>query len=86
MVLLEQMIRTGRFSEFVGEILSIHNEETEEKVLWEFWCHKVFDMTYQEFLNKSKGTTSKASEKPSQEILEATVMESRDILNSFCPS
>jgi hypothetical protein len=86
MVLLEQMIRTGRFSEFVGEILSIHNEETEEKVLWEFWCHKVFDMTYQEFLNKSKVTTSKASEKPSQEILEATVMESRDILNSFCPS
>ena len=86
MVLLEQMIRTGRFSEFVEEILAIHNEETEEKVLWEFWCHKVFDMTYQEFLNKSKGTTSKASEKPSQEILEATVMESRDILNSFCPS
>lgn len=86
MVLLEQMIRTGRFSEFVGEILTIHNEETEEKVMWEFWCHKVFDMTYQEFLNKTKGTTSKASEKPSQEVLEATVMESRDILNSFCPS
>lgn len=86
MVLMEQMIRTGRFSEFVKEILAIHNEETEEKVMWEFWCHKVFDMSYQEFLNKSKETTSKASEKPSQEILEATVMESRDILNSFCPS
>ena len=86
MELLQQMIRTGRFSEFVEELLTIHNEETEEKVLWEFWCHKVFDMTYQEFLNKTKGTTSKASEKPSQEILEATVMESRDILNSFCPS
>lgn len=86
MELLQQMIRTGRFSEFVEELLVIHNEETEEKVLWEFWCHKVFDMTYQEFLNKTKGTTSKESEKPSQEILEATVMESRDILNSFCPS
>ena len=83
---LQQMIRTGRFSEFVEEILVIHNEETEEKVLWEFWCHKVFDMTYQEFLNKTKGTTSKESEKPSQEVLEATVMESKEILNSFCPS
>lgn len=86
MEMLQQMIRTGRFSEFVEELLVIHNEETEEKVLWEFWCHKVFDMTYQEFLNKTKGTTSKESEKPSQEVLEATVMESRDILNSFCPS
>ena len=86
MELLQQMIRTGRFSEFVEEILVIHNEEIEEKVLWEVWCHKVFDVTYQEFLNKTKGTTSKTSEKPSQEILEATVMESRDILNSFCPS
>ena len=86
MELLQQMIRTGRFSEFVGEILAIHNEETEEKVMWEFWCHKVFDMTFQEFVNKSKGTTTRTEEKPSQEILEATVMESRDILNSFCPS
>lgn len=86
MVLLEQMIRTGRLSEFVAELLEIHNEETEEKVLWEFWCHKVFDMTFQEFLNKTKGTTPKAYEKPSQEVLEETVMESKEILNSFCPS
>lgn len=86
MELLQQMIRTGRFSEFVEEILAIHNEETEEKVLWEFWCHKVFNMTYQEFLNKTKGATSKETAKPSQEVLEATVMESKEILNSFCPS
>ena len=86
MELLQQMIRTGRFSEFVEEILVIHNEETEEKVLGEFWCHKVFDMTYQEFLNKNKGATPKESAKPSQEVLEATVMESKEILNSFCPS
>lgn len=86
MELLQQMIRTGRFFEFVEEILAIHNEETEEKVLWEFWCHKVFDMTYQEFLNKANGATSKETAKPSQEVLEATVMESKEILNSFCPS
>lgn len=86
MVLLEQMIRTGRFSEFVDEFISIHNEETEEKTMWEFWCHKVFDMSYQEFLNKAKGTTSNGAEKPSDEVLEATVMESMEIINSFCPS
>lgn len=86
MVLLNQMIKTGRFAEFVEEILVIHNEETEEKVMWEFWCHKVFDMTFQEFMNKAKGATSRTAEKPSQEVLEATVMESKEILNSFCPS
>lgn len=79
------MIHVGRFSEFVGEFISTYNEETEEKAMWEFWLHKVWDMNYKEFLDKSK-RTSKGAERPSQEVLKETVMESRDILNSFCPS
>lgn len=86
MELLNQMIRTSRLSDFVDELITIHNEETEEKTMWEFWCHKVFDMSYQEFFEKAKGTKPKESEKPSDEVLKETLMESKEILNSFCPS
>ena len=86
MELLNQMIRTGRFFEFVDEFITLHNEETEEKTMWEYWLHRVSDMSFAEFLEKNKGTTTETETKPSQEVLEKTVMESREIINSFCPS
>lgn len=86
MKLLDQMLRTGRFYEFVCEFITIHNEEKEEQVMWEYWCHKVFDMSYADFLNKVKGEKSKTENRPSQEVLEATVLESKEIINSFCPA
>lgn len=70
----------------MDEFITLHNEEEEEKTMWEFWLHRVADMTFSEFLDKAKGTTKETANKPSQEVLEATVMESMEIINSFCPS
>lgn len=88
MPLLTQMVKGRRLTEFVNEFIKIHNEELEAQTQWEFWLHKVFDMTYQEFLSKIDGQTNNeaaSKEALSKQELESIVKESWGTLNSFCP-
>ena len=84
MILIGQMIRARRLSEFVNEFIQIHNKETEESVTWDVWLHKVFDMNYQEFVDKT--SKKESTEQLSDDVLKATVNESMGIINGFCPS
>lgn len=84
MVILDKMILTRRFTEFVRELLKIKNEEMIDQARWEVWLHKIFDMEFGEYLSRLDGAT--AEEIPKDEVLEATVRESMGIMNGFCPS
>ena len=85
MIILDKMILTGRFTEFVREFVKIKNEEMVDQTRWEFWLHKVFDMSFREFLAKSENETETNEVLP-DEVLQATVQESMGIINDFCPS
>lgn len=83
MSLIDGMITTGRLTEFVDEIVGIHNEEEEERVLYEVWLHKVFDKGFDEFresIGKENNTAA-----PTQEDIANTIRGSKDLLNSFVP-
>lgn len=86
MILFNQMIRTRRLAEFVNELLAMHNKETEEQAAWDYWLHRIYDMTYPEFLSR---ITAKSGTEPtnalSEQELESIVMDSWGTLNSFCP-
>lgn len=84
MVILDKMIRAGRFTEFVREVLKIRNEEMLDKARWEFWLHRIFDMSFDQYVAKLDGTET--GEVLPDEVLEATVKDSMGIINSFCPS
>lgn len=75
------MIRTVRFHEFVGEIINIRNEETEDQALWEFWLHKDFEQSFSEFLEAAKQSNEPEA---TEEELTAIVKQSAEIL-SFVP-
>lgn len=88
MILLGQMIRSRRLTEFVGEFIRIHNKEIEEQTTWDVWLHKVFDLSYQDFLSKINTKTSTETDKknePTAQELESIVKDSWGTLNSFCP-
>ena len=85
MVILDKMILTRRFTEFVRELLKIKNEEMIDQARWDVWLHKIFDMEFSEYLSKLDNGAS-TEEVPKDEILEATVKESWGIINDFCPS
>lgn len=74
-LLLDGMISTGRFEEFVFEFLKLESEEKE----WEFYLHKVFDKTFADF------KTSVEMRPQSKENLETTIRNSNSILQNFIP-
>lgn len=83
---MDKMILTMRFTEFVNEVVKIKNEETKEQTEWEFWLHKVFNMTYQEFIGTVNRTNGVEESVASDEELATIVVESKGIINGFCPS
>jgi hypothetical protein len=84
MVLLDQMIITGRLEEFVNELIHIHNEEKEDQSLWEIWLHRIFDKNFAEFKNSLSGHHETAA--PTSEELKSIAMDSKSILAGFVPN
>lgn len=84
MLLLDQMIRVGRLTDFVNELVDFRNAEEEDKVLWEFWLHKVYGMTFEEFRNTLKDNQNPKAA-PTQEEVKSIVMDSMNTLASFVP-
>ena len=83
MILLDKVIQSGRLTEFVREFIQIRNDELIDQTRWEYWLHRVFDMSFSDFIDQSTAT---GSEEISDAKLARTVDESLRITNSFCPS
>lgn len=77
-LLLDEIIRNNRFSEFVSEMMKSENEHQ----TWEFYLHKIFDKSYSDF-KESLGTVESTT--PSKADLEATLKSSENILSNFMP-
>lgn len=75
-IFVDSMISNGRFSDFVECIWESENEKRN----WEFFLHKVHDVSYSEFLERISGNHSEPIEP-----IETTVKNSAEILNGFIP-
>ena len=84
MIILDRMIRAGRFAEFVQEVMRIRNKEMMDQARWEYWLHRVFEMSYENYL--AMFDNADREETLPEEVLTATVEESMGIINDFCPS
>lgn len=60
----------------------MHNDETEEKTMWEFWLHKVHELSFADFVKKMKMQTTEPETIP-EEQLEQITKASMEILNDF---
>lgn len=65
------------------ELVQLHNEEMEDKTLWEIWLHRIFDKTFAEF-KKSLGEATETAA-PTQEEIKSIAMDSMNILAGFVP-
>lgn len=88
--LMRLYIEQGRFGELVNDIIVSENKrrsdaskEMEEKTLWEYWLHRVYEMSYQDYRNTLNNINS-TDVAPSVD-LEKAVAESAQILNNFTP-
>lgn len=77
-LLLDEVILNNRFCDFVIEIMTSENE----RKTWEFYLHKVFDKSYEDF----KSSLGSIQDKKTQETdLETTILNSKNTLNNFKP-
>lgn len=88
---MDRMICSGGFFDFVRDIIKTYNkeqkernEEFQDRVLWEFWLHRVHNMDYSEFLQKTKNRDSETEYVP-KETLGKIVKDSAEMMKSFCP-
>lgn len=77
--LLNGYIQTLRFHEFVNNFIKQKNEDDR----WEFFLHKVWDKSYNEFCTEQQ--TAQDLRNMSGVAMETTVKESMSILGNFNP-
>lgn len=73
---IDTMLSNGTFSEFVGTVWELEAE----KKNWEFFLHKVYGVSYGDFLNSLETNNSEPIEP-----IETTVKNSAKILSGFIP-
>lgn len=81
-ILLDNFISIGSCEAFILDFIKFRIEELQDKQEWEFFLHKVFDMTWEEF--KKSITTPNTEDK--QIDLGATLIKSKNMLNDFTPT
>lgn len=80
-LVLDDMIRLNQLHEFVLEIFDTIYEEKKEEYRWEFYLHKVFDKSWEEYVRLCDNSTE--SHSMSNEEVKNVVDSSRDILDLF---
>lgn len=80
--LLQQMLRTGQLCDFISELISIKNEQETDKMRWECWLHKIYDVSYEDFLWTCKPPQTSETNKND---IEATVKSNFEMMENFHP-
>lgn len=84
MPLLNQLLQAGQFSSGIDELIAICNEELEEKTAWEFYLHRVFDQSFEEFREQARPPQeSQNLQQYDNRYVETTIQKSKGILKKF---
>ena len=81
---MDGMIQTGRFVEFVVNLVETVNKEKSDDSAWDFYLHKVWDnITFADF--KADLENNIKNQTMSEQSIETTVQNSMNILKNFNP-
>ena len=80
---MDGMIQTGRFFFFVRSFCKEIHKEEEEKTLWEFYIHRVFEGSFNDF--RAGIENDKKNRSMSEQAMETTIKHSMNILKNFSP-
>jgi hypothetical protein len=80
---MDGMIRAGRFSYFVKSFWTEIHKEEDEKTLWEYYIHRVFEGSFNDFREEIEN--DKKNRSISDHDMEATIKHSMNILQNFSP-
>ena len=80
---IDGMILSGRFDEFVASLWNTANKEKDEETRWQYFLHKVFEGSFEDFNNTLKDNSE--HQNMSERTIETTMKHSMSILQNFNP-
>ena len=80
-LLIDQLILTNGLDKFIDDLFKFMEEEKQEQTKWEFFLHKIYDMSWKQFCNKIEFENDVEND---VDIVE-TLNNSKNILNNFTP-
>ena len=80
---IDGMILSGRFLEFVRSFWNNYHEEKNEEKSWEFYLHRVFEGSFESFMEKQKNDAEHRN--LSERTIETTIIHTNSILRNFNP-
>lgn len=83
-LILDDFIRLQQLHDFVLEILKTIAEEKAHDARWQYYLHKVFDMSFEEYVQKCEQPQNQEKEMSNQEIGNV-INESKMMLDGFVP-
>ena len=83
-LIMDEFIRLQQFHDFVYEILKTIAEEKVHNARWEFYLHRVWDMSFEEYVRRCEQPEQGGQYMTNEEIGNV-VNDSRDMLKGFVP-
>ncbi len=84
MPLLNQLLQAGRFSGGIDDLIALRNEELEERTAWEYYLHRIFDQSFEEFREQAKPPQELQNlQQYDSRYVETTIEKSKGILQKF---
>lgn len=80
-LILDEMIRLQQLHEFVATISAKISEEKQEEIMWEYFLHKVFGKSFDEFVNETEA--KKNEHEMGNEEIKNVIADSKSILDGF---
>ena len=81
---MDDMIRIGQLYEFSVTILQMIVDEKTEKIRWEYYLHKVWDMSFEEYVNACENKEATQNPISASDVADI-VNSSAEILKGFVP-
>ena len=82
-LMLDEFIRLNQLHDFAIEILDTIAKEKVHDARWEFYLHKVWDVTFDEYCRICDEKTDSSDSKMSEKEILNVVSESRKMLEGF---
>lgn len=82
-LILDDFIRLRQLHEFIVSILTRIAEEKVHDVRWDFWLHRVFNMTFEDFVRKCEEPDRETEINYTQ--IGGIISDSKTLLDGFVP-
>ena len=84
-LILDDFIRQRQLHEFTGEIMKTITEEKIHDARWQFYLHKIYNMSFDDYVAQCENRVNSREETMSHEQIGNVIEDSRKMLEGFIP-